>query len=272
MPSSSEAAGPPAWATGAPGVEITLDAGLLRVRFDRPETYNGLDAAVVEACSATLERCRGRDDVRVVVLTGTGPAFSSGATVAGDDPVASFDRQAVERANRLVRAVVALDKPVVAAVNGVAAGVGASLAFACDLQVVAAEASFALAFAKIGLMPDGGATATVAAAIGRPRAMRLALTGERLGASEAYAAGLVSHLAEPGAYETTLAAVTTGLLAGAPLAHSAAKKAVNAATLGALEDALDRENLGQLALLGTADAAEGMAAFVARRPPRFTGR
>ncbi|MDF9717135.1 enoyl-CoA hydratase/isomerase family protein [Nocardioides sp. ChNu-153] len=261
----------PAFATTAPGVEVTLDAGLLRVVLDRPERFNALDGPMIEACAVTLERCYGRSDVRAVVLAGRGRAFCSGAALEGDSPLDTFDDQAMERANRLVRAVVALDKPVVAAVNGVAAGVGCSLALASDLQVVSSAASFALTFTRIGLMPDGGSTATVAAAVGRARAMRMTLLGERLPAAEAHAAGLVSHLVEPDALDAEVDRVVAALLAGPPLALTATKKAVNAATLTQLESALDRENLGQLALFRTSDAAEGMRAFVEKRTPRFTG-
>ena len=141
-----------------------------------------------------VEEATARDDVRVVVLTGTGGAFCTGADLSGADAHERFDVRALDAANRIVRAITNLDKPVVAAVNGVAAGVGCSAALAADLVVAAESASFLLAFTRIGLMPDGGATATVAASIGRARAMRMALLAEPLPAREAYDAGLVSHL------------------------------------------------------------------------------
>ncbi len=116
----------------------------------------------------------------MVVLGGTGAAFSTGADISGTDAHEHFDVTALDRANRIIRAIVRLDKPVVAAVNGIAAGVGCSAALACDLVVAKESASFLLAFARIGLMPDGGASATVAAAIGRARAMRMGLLAEPL--------------------------------------------------------------------------------------------
>jgi enoyl-CoA hydratase len=121
-------------------------------------------------------------------------------------------------------------------------------------------------------MPDGGSTASVAASIGRARAMRMALLAEPLTGREAYDAGLVSHLADDDAFDTVVAELAAGLAAGAPLALAATKRAVNAATFAGLDDALERERTGQTILLRTADAAEGMRAFAERRTPDFEGK
>jgi enoyl-CoA hydratase len=150
--------------------------------------------------------------------------------------------------------------------------VGCSIVLACDLAVAAESASFLLAFARIGLMPDGGSTATVAASIGRPRAMRMALLAEPLTGREAYDAGLVSHVADDEAFETVISGVAARLAASAPLGLAATKRAVNAAAYAGLDAALERERTGQTILLGTADAAEGMRAFAERRRPDFSGR
>ncbi len=212
-----------------------------------------------------------RDDVRVVLLAGAGDAFSSGADLSGADAHESLDVSALDRANRIIRAIVGLDKPVVAAVNGIAAGVGCSAALACDLVIAKQSAAFLLAFARIGLMPDGGASATVAASIGRARAMRMALLGEALPAQEAYDAGLVSHLVPDDEFDAVVAKVVGRLASGPPLAYAATKRAVNAATLARLDDALERERTGQTLLLRTADVAEGMRAFMEKRRPVFRG-
>jgi len=254
-----------------PGLDVTLADGVLRLTLHRPETLNALSAEMADALAAHLERAQGRDDVRVVLLEGRGGAFCSGADLSGSDAHANFDVSALDRANRMVRAIVALDQPVVASVGGVAAGVGCSLALAADLAVAAESARFVLAFARIGLMPDGGATATVAAAVGRARAMRMALLGEALDARTSYDVGLVSHLAGDAEHAATVEALVTRLAAGPPLAHVATKRAVNAATLDGLESALQRERSGQTLLLRTTDVAEGMLAFAEKRRPRFTG-
>ena len=252
-------------------LDITLERGVLRLVLNRPEHLNAMTAEMADRLADELEAAQGRDDVRVVLLTGAGAGFCSGADLSGADAHENFDVTSLDRANRIVRAIVRLSKPCVAAVNGVAAGVGCSAALACDLVVAAESARFVLAFSRIGLMPDGGATATVAAAIGRARAMRLALLGEALSAREAYDAGLVSHLAEDEGFAATVDSLVGALAAGPPLAYAATKKAVNEATLPGLEDALARERNGQTVLLRTADAAEGMRAFGERRPPRFRG-
>ena len=244
---------------------------MLWLTLNRPEAYNALSAQMADDLAAAIEDATSRDDVRAVVLTGTGAAFSAGADISGADAHERLDGTALDRANRIVRAITSCDKPVVAAVNGVAAGVGCSAALACDLVVAASSASFLLAFSRIGLMPDGGASATVAASVGRARAMRMALLGEPLGAQEAYDAGLVTHVVPDGEFEQTVASLVRRLTAGPPLALAATKKAVNAVTLGALEPALERERSGQTVLLRTADAAEGMRAFAERRRPVFRG-
>ena len=252
------------------GLDIRTEAGVLRLTMNRPDRLNALTAAMSDRVAAELEGAATRDDVRVVLVAGAGGAFCSGADLSGADAHQSFDITSLDRANRIIRAVTGLDKPVIAAVDGVAAGVGCSTALACDLVVASPRASFLLAFARIGLMPDGGATATVAASVGRARAMRMALLGEALDAQEAYDAGLVSHLAADD-FEGTVEGLVARLAAGPPLSYAATKKAVNAATLGHLHDALERERTGQTILLRTADVAEGMRAFGERRLPVFRG-
>ncbi|NYD42712.1 enoyl-CoA hydratase-related protein [Nocardioides panaciterrulae] len=253
------------------GLEVRAEDGALWLRLDRPEVLNALSGALADALATALEAATARDDVRVVVLTGTGAAFSTGADIAGPEAHAGLDVTALDRANRIIRAITRLDTPVLAAVNGIAAGVGCSIALAADVVVAAESASFLLAFARVGLMPDGGATATVAASIGRARAMRMALLAEPLTAREAYDAGLVTHLAADADFPDLVATLARRLAAGPPLALAAAKKAVNAATLPHLDDALERERTGQSVLLRTADAAEGIGAFAAKRRPTFRG-
>lgn len=253
------------------GLEVRLDGAALWVRMDRPEAHNALTWEMADALAETLEGVVARDDVRVVVLAGTDSAFCTGADLSDPDAVDHLGPEALDRANRIIRAVVRLDRPVVAAVRGVAAGVGCSIAFAADLAVAAESASFWLAFGRIGLMPDGGATATIAASVGRARALRMALLNEPMSGRQAHEAGLVSHVAADDAFDEEVATLVRRLERGAPLAQAATKRALNAATLGGLDEALERERTGQSVLLRTADAAEGVAAFRERRRPDFHG-
>jgi enoyl-CoA hydratase len=250
---------------------VVRDERVLTLTLDRPAQLNALTDEMSDALASELEEAAAYDGVRVVVLRGAGRAFCAGADIAGSERPMRLDVRALDRANRIVRALTRLDKPVVAAVHGPAAGVGCSIALACDLAVAAESSTFLLAFARIGLMPDGGSSASVAASIGRARAMRMALLAEPLTGREAYDAGLVSHLADDDAFEVVVADVVARLAAGAPLAQAATKRAVNAAAYAGLDAALDRERTGQTLLLRTNDAAEGMRAFAERRAPDFEG-
>lgn len=253
------------------GLLVDLRDAALWLTLDQPDTFNALTGPMVLGLVEQLRAAVTRDDVRVVVLTGTGAAFSAGADLSGDAPQEKYDGSAVDAANALIRAIVDCDKPVVCGLNGIAAGVGMSTALACDLVVAKSSAALTLGFTKIGLMPDGGATATVAAAVGRARAMRLALLSDLLGAEEAFDAGLVSHVFADEDYDEGLGKVVRRLASGPPLAQAATKKAVNAATLDQLPGAFQRERAGQSVLLRSGDAAEGMRAFNEKRRAEFQG-
>jgi len=254
------------------GLRTELRGAALWLTLDQLETFNALTGDMVLGLVDQLRGAVTREDLRVVVITGTGAAFSAGADLSGGHPEEKYDSRAVDAANALIRAIVDCDKPVVCGLNGVAAGVGLSAALACDLVVATASAALTLGFTRIGLMPDGGATATVAAAVGRARAMRMALLSELLSAQEAFDAGLVSHLFADEDYADGLAKVVGRLEASAPLAMAATKKAVNAATLDQLPGAFQRERAGQSVLLRTDDVVEGMKAFNEKRRPQFHGR
>jgi enoyl-CoA hydratase len=163
-----------------------------------------------------------------------------------------------------------LPQPVVAVVQGPAAGVGASLALACDVVLASEKAFFMLAFTKIGLMPDGGASALIAASVGRHRAMRMALLAERIPAAEAYEWGLVTALYPADQFDAEVDKVVATLASGPAAALRKTKDAINAATLTELETALEREKQGQLVLISSDDFREGTRAFQQRRPAKFT--
>lgn len=258
--------------TGIDDLTVNLHDGVLVVTLNRPDSLNSLTAAMLETIADTMERAATDPAVRVVRLGGAGRGFSSGAGLSVEDqtnPIAD-GADTLAAANRAVRAIVALPKPVVSVVQGPAAGVGVSLAIAADVVLASEKAYFLLAFTKIGLMPDGGASALVAASIGRARAMRMALLAERLSAADAFAAGLVSSVHDADDLEAEANAVIEKLKSGPAVALRKTKAAVNAATLDEFEGALDRETEGQLALLSSHDFREGAKAFQQRRPATFT--
>lgn len=258
---------------GIPELTVSLDGGLLSVTLNRPDSLNSLNAPMLRTLADVLEHAADDARVRVVRLGGAGRGFSSGAGISAEDQSNrrpdSPDEVLIE-ANRAVRAIVSLPKPVVAVVQGPAAGVGVSLALASDVVLASEKAFFLLAFTKIGLMPDGGASALVAAAVGRIRAMRMALLAERISAAEAFDFGLVSAVYPADELAAGVAAVIDKLVSGPAVALRKTKQAINAATLTELEDAIGRESEGQRILLTSNDFREGTKAFQEHRSPSFT--
>jgi enoyl-CoA hydratase len=257
------------------GLSVTLTQGVLSVTIDRPDSLNSLTVPVITGLADTMECAATDPNVKVVRLGGAGRGFCSGAGISADDMSGGSGvspDEIVLEINRLIRAIATLPHPVVAVVQGPAAGVGVSLALACDVVLASEKAFFMLAFTKIGLMPDGGASALVAAAVGRIRAMQMALLPERLPAAEALSWGLVSAVYPQDDFEAEVDKVIARLLAGPVVAFAKTKQAINAATLTELDPALQREFEGQGVLLRSPDLAEGTRAFQERRTPNFTDR
>jgi enoyl-CoA hydratase len=251
------------------GLDLSLEGGVLRITFNRPERLNSLTTEIIHAAAEAVERAE-EDGARLVVLAGSGRAFSSGADVGPDGSPPGLDT--LEAANRFVRAVTASPVVCLAAVNGIAAGVGCSFALAADIAVAKESAAFMLAFTKIGLMPDGGASLLVPASVGRARAARMALLAEKVDARTAADWGLIAFVSPDDAFDDHVADLVTRLSTGAPLALAATKQVINATTLPLLEATLAAERDGQVALLASADFEEGMAAFQAKRAAAFVGR
>jgi enoyl-CoA hydratase len=252
-------------------VRYEVAGGIARVTLDAPERLNAVDPAMLEAVVERVESAGSDPAVRVVALTGSGRGFCAGADLgraAAED--GELDDATLLGVGAAARALLACPRPTVALVGGVAAGAGASMALACDYVLATASASVVLAFARIGLMPDGGATALVAANVGRARAMRLALTGEKLPAPVAAEWGLVSECVPDEEFPARCEALLAQLAAASPTAATATKAAVNGATLD-LGGALEVEERDQRRLIRGADAREGVRAFLEKRPPVFRG-
>lgn len=254
-------------------VEVDGEAGIATITLNRPDALNSLTVPMKQDLLAAFRRVEREAAVRAVVLTGAGRGFCAGQDLKErlQPDAAPLGDELRERYNPIIRAMRALPKPIVGAINGVAAGAGASLAMACDLRIAADSASFALAFGRVGLVPDSGATWFLPRMIGATRATELALLNDPVAAAEALRLGLVGRVVPTAELAAEASAMAERLAAGAPRAIALTKRALNAAWEHDLDAALEYEAHLQDMAGRTRDHAEGMAAFLEKRPPRFTG-
>lgn len=258
-------------ASSAGTVRLEVADAVATITLDRPAALNALTVPMKEALLHALGAVAGDRAVRSVVLTGAGRAFCAGQDLRErqSPEAAPLDVELRLRYNPIIRAMRALDQPIVGAINGVAAGAGASLAFACDIRVAAEEASFLLAFGRIGLVPDSGATWFLPRLVGASKAAELALTTDPLSATDAERSGLVARVV-PGAEVVAVATALARRLASlAPAALASTKHALDRAWSQDLDAALDDEAVRQGLAGAGPDHAEGMAAFLEKRTPRF---
>lgn len=254
-------------------VEHDDASAVTTVILNRPDALNSLTVPMKQALLAAFQGLDGRRETRVVILTGAGRAFCAGQDLRErlQPDAAPLGVEVRERYNPIVRAMRGLDQPIVAAINGVAAGAGASLAMAADIRIAADTASIALAFGRVGLVPDSGATWFLPRLVGATRAAELALLNESVGAADAVRLGLVGRAVPADQLATAARDIAERLAAGAPRAIALTKRALAAAWDRDLESALEDEAQLQDIAGRTKDHAEGMAAFLEKRPPRFTG-
>jgi 2-(1,2-epoxy-1,2-dihydrophenyl)acetyl-CoA isomerase len=262
--------------TEATSVEVR--AGVARITLDRPDALNPLSVAMAREVHSAIAATAADPETRAVLITGAGRGFSSGADLSSTDtPTTPEGRPDVltglrEAYNPLILAIRELPKPVVAAVNGPAAGIGASLALACDL-VVASESSYLLlAFANVGLTIDGGASTLIAAKAGHARASEMGLLADRVPAAQALEWGLVNRVVPDGELIAATEEILARLVAGPPGSYAATKRLLNEAAYADLAAQLDREAVAQQECADSQDFVEGVVAFMQKRPPEFTGK
>ncbi len=253
---------------------VSQSGGVTKITLNRPDKLNAFNRAMHLELRAALEAAAADSACRVIVLTGAGRAFSAGQDLADSSVTGSSGDpgSALETLyNPLIKLITSLEKPVIAAVNGVAAGASANIALACDLVYAAKSASFLQAFMRIGLIPDAGGTYALTHLVGAARARGLSILAEPLPAEKAESWGLIWKAVDDDKFEAEVAAVA-GKLAKAPTyAIALTKKAIAAAVDNTLAQQLDLERDYQRLAGSSPDAKEGVQAFLEKRPPQFTG-
>lgn len=258
-------------------VNLLRDGGAARVELNRPDTMNAWNKQFGRDLHEAIRTVSEDPEVRAVEIGGAGRGFSSGADLrAGFDPTPEGHPDVLtvlrEIYHPIILGIRQMPKPVVAAVNGPAVGIGCSLAMASDLIVAARSAYFLLAFVNVGLVPDGGSSVFVPARAGFTRAMEMAMLGERIGAEQALEWGLINRVVDDDALATEVGGLVDKLAAGPTRSYAGTKRQLNARAYAGIEQQLELEAQIQQEQAATGDFVEGVMAFVEKREARFEGR
>jgi 2-(1,2-epoxy-1,2-dihydrophenyl)acetyl-CoA isomerase len=258
-------------------IERSTDNRVATITLNRPEKLNAFSGSMREELLDAIRAAESDDDARVVVITGAGRAFCAGGDVeymSGLQRERNVDafRKLLDAGAAIVTAIASMSKPVIASINGVAAGAGCNLALACDIRIAAESAKMAQTFVRIGMHPDWGGTWLLPRIVGPSRAAELLMTGRMVDAGEALLIGLVDRVVAADQLEAETASLAQSIADGPPLAIAAIKRALAASRTNSLAEQLEVERRHQTAAFESSDAAEGMAAFFEKRAPSFQGR
>jgi 2-(1,2-epoxy-1,2-dihydrophenyl)acetyl-CoA isomerase len=259
-------------------IAVDREGSVVRITLNRPDKLNALTAVMSDELMDAFEGAREDQDVRAVVVTGAGRGFCAGQDLtefeaayrSGGRP--DIEEHLARTFHRLIPLIVETPKPVIAGVNGVAAGAGVSLAAACDVRVASEEARFTQAFVKIGLVPDSGGTWLLPRLVGYAKALELSMTGDVIDAREAHRIGLVNQVVETGDFSEELSSYAARLASMPTAAIGATKELLQASPASTLHQALDAEARAQARMGETDDHLEGVMAFAEKREARFHGR
>lgn len=248
--------------------------GVAVISLNRPDKYNSFNREMALALQAALDQCEADEAVRCIVLTGSGKGFCAGQDLAEASDVEQLDfaKLVEEHYNAIILRLRRIEKPVIAAVNGVAAGAGANIALACDIVVAAEDATFVQAFSRISLIPDSGGTYFLPRLIGMQRAAALMMLADKVTAAEAKEMGMIYQTSPAESFESSWRMMAEGLAAAPTKAIGLTKRLLNETFSNSLEQQLDREKEVQVEAGSTADFREGVAAFLEKRKPSFSGK
>ncbi|MBW7868886.1 MAG: enoyl-CoA hydratase/isomerase family protein [Brumimicrobium sp.] len=255
-------------------LQFTKDNGIATLKFNRPDKYNSFNQELAFAVQKALDDCEKDEHVRVIILTGEGKAFCAGQDLAeATDPNGPPLKNIVkDHYNPIILKIRNIEKPIIAAVNGVAAGAGANIALACDIVVAKYSASFIQAFSAIGLIPDSGGTYFLPRLVGMQKALSLMLTGDKIGAQEAESMNMIYKAVEDEKFDEFIQQLAGKMAVMPTRGYGLTKKAVNAAFDNTLSQQLDLEEKLQAEAGSTEDFKEGTTAFLEKRKPNFKGR
>jgi 2-(1,2-epoxy-1,2-dihydrophenyl)acetyl-CoA isomerase len=253
---------------------ITYDKGVCQIKLNRPEVFNSFNKVMALSLQKALDDCEKNEEVRVIVLTGEGKAFCAGQDLAeATDPNGPELKMIVrDHYNPIIERIRNIEKPIIAAVNGVAAGAGANIALACDITIAKKSASFIQAFSKIGLIPDSGGTFFLPKIIGSQKALALMMTGDKVSAEDADKMNMIYKAVDDELFENEVLTFSQNLAKMPTKGLGLTKKAVNQGFSNNLTEQLKLEEVLQTEAGQTYDFKEGVTAFIEKRKPVFKGK